>query len=67
VNPAYQSDETYRRVRRRLLPFLLVSYLVAFLDRNNIGFAKLEFTRDLPCACCSALRRLASFPASSCT
>ena len=31
----------------RLLPFLLVSYLVAFLDRNNIGFAKLEFTRDL--------------------
>jgi sugar phosphate permease len=41
------SAATYRRVRMRLLPFLFVSYLVAFLDRNNIGFAKLEFTRDL--------------------
>ena len=38
---------TYRRVRTRLLPFLFVSYLAAFLDRNNIGFAKLEFTHDL--------------------
>jgi D-galactonate transporter len=41
------SARTYRHVRARLLPFLFVSYLVAFLDRNNIGFAKLEFTRDL--------------------
>jgi sugar phosphate permease len=48
--PAALSDptaQTYHRVRTRLMPFLFVSYLVAFLDRNNIGFAKLEFTRDL--------------------
>lgn len=31
------------RVRRRLLPFLLLMYVVAFLDRANIGFAKQQF------------------------
>src|SRR5262245_29993819 len=42
-----QAYQIYSRVRWRLLPLLLLSYIVAFLDRNNIGFAKLEFTRDL--------------------
>jgi MFS family permease len=37
----------YSRVRWRLLPFLLACYVAAFLDRNNIGFAKLDFMRDL--------------------
>src|ERR1035437_3211475 len=31
------------RARRRLLPFLLLMYVVAFLDRANIGFAKQQF------------------------
>ena len=31
------------RARRRLLPFLLLMYVVAFLDRANIGFAKQTF------------------------
>jgi sugar phosphate permease len=31
------------RARRRLLPFLLLMYIVAFLDRTNIGFAKHAF------------------------
>jgi MFS family permease len=31
------------RARRRLLPFLLLMYVVAFLDRANIGFAKQSF------------------------
>ena len=31
------------RARRRLLPFLLLMYVVAFLDRANIGFAKQAF------------------------
>jgi D-galactonate transporter len=42
-----QMEGVYRRVRWRLLPFLMLCYLVAFLDRNNIGFAKLAFTQDL--------------------
>jgi MFS family permease len=29
--------------RRRLLPFLLLMYVIAFLDRANIGFAKQSF------------------------
>ena len=31
----------------RLLPFLLVLYIVAWLDRVNIGFAALQMNADL--------------------
>ena len=34
-------------VRRRLLPFLFLLYVIAYLDRVNIGFAALEMNRDL--------------------
>jgi len=34
-------ERTMRRVRRRLLPFLALLYVVAYLDRVNISFAKL--------------------------
>jgi MFS family permease len=33
-------DQGVARARRRLLPFLLSMYVVSFLDRTNIGFAK---------------------------
>jgi ACS family tartrate transporter-like MFS transporter len=36
-----------RRINRRLLPFLFLLYIVAYLDRVNVGFAKLEMTGDL--------------------
>jgi ACS family tartrate transporter-like MFS transporter len=36
-----------RKVRRRLLPFLFLLYIVAFLDRINIGFAALTMNREL--------------------
>lgn len=35
------------RIRGRLLPFLFVLYVVAFLDRINIGFAALTMNREL--------------------
>jgi len=35
------------RVRSRLIPFLFVLYLVAYLDRVNISFAASEMTADL--------------------
>jgi ACS family tartrate transporter-like MFS transporter len=35
------------RVRRRLIPFLFLLYVVAYLDRVNVGFAALEMNRDL--------------------
>lgn len=33
-------DRAVSRARKRLVPFLLLMYVVAFLDRANIGFAK---------------------------
>jgi MFS transporter, ACS family, tartrate transporter len=35
------------KARRRLLPFLFVLYIVAYLDRINVGFAALEMNRAL--------------------
>lgn len=38
----------FRRVDARLLPFLLLCYTFAYLDRVNIGFAKLHMQADIP-------------------
>lgn len=38
---------TLIKVGRRLLPFLLLLYVVAWLDRVNIGFAALQMNADL--------------------
>lgn len=35
-----------RKISRRLLPFLLLMYILAFLDRANLGFAKVAFQAD---------------------
>jgi len=40
-------NSLYVKISRRLVPFLMLLYLVAFLDRVNIGFAKLTMNRDL--------------------
>lgn len=37
----------YRRVAWRLVPFLMLCYVAAFLDRVNVGFAKLQMLDDL--------------------
>ena len=37
----------FRKVGRRLIPFLGVLYFAAFLDRVNVGFAALQMNRDL--------------------
>jgi MFS family permease len=36
-------ERTYRRIYWRLIPFLMLCYLFASLDRTNIGYAKLQF------------------------
>jgi hypothetical protein len=38
---------TMRKVLFRLVPFLCVLYLIAYLDRVNIGFAALRMNSDL--------------------
>ena len=35
------------RIARRLLPFLLLLYIIAFLDRMNVGAAALQMPGDL--------------------
>ncbi|HYA40797.1 MAG TPA: MFS transporter, partial [Syntrophobacteraceae bacterium] len=37
----------YARVTWRLMPVLFISYIVAYLDRVNVGFAKLQMMQDL--------------------
>jgi D-galactonate transporter len=37
----------YRRVTGRLIPFLFLCYIFAYLDRVNVGFAKLQMQQDL--------------------
>src|ERR1700720_553825 len=38
---------TIRKLRIRLLPFLFLLYVVAFIDRINIGFAALTMNKEL--------------------
>ncbi len=40
-------EATYRKVARRLIPLLMLCYVVAYLDRVNVGFAKLQMASDL--------------------
>ncbi|BCM87420.1 membrane protein [Methylobacterium indicum] len=38
---------TIKRISWRLIPFLIVCYFVAYLDRVNVGFASLSMNKDL--------------------
>lgn len=40
-------DAMYQKIHWRVLPFFLVGYLFAYLDRINIGFAKLQMQQDI--------------------
>src|ERR1700743_2589817 len=46
------TDETiaaraYRKVFWRLMPFLMLCYVASYMDRVNIGFAKLQMSQEL--------------------
>jgi len=38
---------TIRKVRIRIIPFLFLFYIVAYLDRINIGFAAMTMNKEL--------------------
>lgn len=38
---------TIRKIKWRILPLLIVLYVIAFIDRANVGFAALEMNDDL--------------------
>src|ERR1035441_3802522 len=55
MNTAVEQDEyspefekqVYWRVTQRLIPFLFLCYIFAYIDRVNVGFAKLQMQQDL--------------------
>lgn len=42
-----QEEKLFRKVTLRLLPFLFLLYIVAYLDRVNVSFAALDMKSDL--------------------
>ncbi len=42
-----QKNKVYKKVIFRLIPFLVLCYFFAYLDRVNVGFAKLHMQDDL--------------------
>ena len=49
--PTHISPEAIAALRRkvswRILPLVILLYFAAYLDRANVGFAKLRMARDL--------------------
>ncbi len=45
-NPA-ELDAVYRKITRRIIPILILGYIAAYLDRSNIGFARVQMLGDL--------------------
>jgi ACS family tartrate transporter-like MFS transporter len=41
------AESALRKIRRRLIPFLFLLYIVAYLDRVNVGFAAIDMNHDL--------------------
>ncbi|WP_213804455.1 MFS transporter [Granulicella sp. dw_53] len=44
---AVDARALYRRITRRLIPYLFLLYIVAYLDRVNVGFAAMDMKRQL--------------------
>jgi D-galactonate transporter len=40
-------ERARRRISLRVMPYVFILYIVAFLDRVNVGYAALQMTRDL--------------------
>src|ERR1700690_1763811 len=38
---------TLGRVNRRLMPFVLMLYIISYLDRVNVGYAGLQMSKEL--------------------
>ena len=45
--PDSAADAVYRKVAVRLIPLLFLCYIAAYLDRVNVGFAKLQMQQAL--------------------
>ncbi len=48
ITPPSPLDRARGKAYRRLLPLLFLCYVIAYVDRNNVGLAKLYMIGDLP-------------------
>ncbi|MFM0258140.1 MFS transporter [Paraburkholderia sediminicola] len=46
-NSLHEVDATYKKVTRRLIPFLFICWMVNYIDRINVGFAKIPLATDI--------------------
>jgi ACS family tartrate transporter-like MFS transporter len=44
---AFDGRALYRKISWRLIPYMFLLYIVAYLDRVNVGFAAMDMQRDL--------------------
>ncbi len=42
-----EGEALYRRIMWRIMPLLVICYIVSFIDRTNVGLAKIQFMDDL--------------------
>src|SRR3954470_19099181 len=47
VSATVDEQALYRKLMRRILPFLFICYVVSYLDRVNVGFAALTMNQDI--------------------
>ena len=47
IAPLPDEAKTIHKLQMRLIPFLFLLYVVAFVDRINIGFAALTMNKEL--------------------
>jgi sugar phosphate permease len=47
IDQTIDSKALYRKLSWRLIPYIFFLYILAYLDRVNVGFAAVEFKRDL--------------------
>src|SRR5216684_1305755 len=40
-------EDVYAKIAKRIIPFLVLLFLMAWLDRYNLGFAKVQMVKDL--------------------
>jgi hypothetical protein len=48
MNNAIALDALYRKVAWRIMPFLMLCYLLALIYRTNVGFAKWVIAQTCP-------------------
>src|ERR1700739_1869384 len=47
AHTAEQVEATYRKVTLRLVPFLFLCWMINYIDRVNVGFAKIPLLHDI--------------------